>query len=545
MTDDMKEARERARKRAAEREHNAYMMDRYHELDRIKKEAEDKKKREQAEKEAALKRKVAEKLALEARPHKLFVAGDPRGHLEKLFSTAQAQAAKVGGIEALICVGRLLPDEAEGSMLAYLRGEKKPPLETFFIDTSPALLQAAPLGRTLCENLHFLGGYGVKMICGLRVAFLSGYYDPERYSTPDVDFVGGAFTARAVNNLRRVVAEDKWRRGVDLLLTTAWPSGLDQKLEEPAKPGKVAELRPWQDAAAPPLAELCCALEPRYHLFGTADIFYQRPPFKAPRREHACRCVGLGYVASKRKWLHALSLSPMDCMKKEDLRQLPTGTTACPFPRKEMEAPNGQEKQPASFTKDEALGELALEALKNQDNAAWQLRLQQLKDSLVWVGNANTEPPAQARKKARVSDEPDEKRLEQSLASPGTASPVSSKEDEDDDETPEAMAARQVAQENLSKPPKKGIVRYTFRDEGLLGIRLSRDVPPWILEVRDGTLAARKAPKVPVGGVLMSINGYDLSVKENPNAVKALAKRPVVLDIDWPIDVPMPSVSSA
>jgi len=235
----------------------------------------------------------------------------------------------------------------------------------------------------------------------------------------------------------------------------------------------------------------------------------------------------------------------MDCMKKEDLRQLPTGTTACPFPRKEIEAPNGQEKQPASFTKDEALGELALEALKNQDNAAWQLRLQQLKDSLVWVGNANTEPPAQARKKARVSDEPDEKRLEQSLASPGTASPVSSKEDEDEDETPEAMAARQVAQENLSKPPKKGIVRYTFRDEGLLGIRLSRDVPPWILEVRDGTLAARKAPKVPVGGVLMSINGYDLSVKENPNAVKALAKRPVVLDIDWPIDVPMPSVSSA
>ncbi len=61
----------------------------------------------------------------------------------------------------------------------------------------------------------------------------------------------------------------------------------------------------------------------------------------------------------------------------------------------------------------------------------------------MWVGNANTEPP-QARKKAelhavkvldrdnpdsqaRLSDEPHEKRLEQSLASPGTASPVSSK----------------------------------------------------------------------------------------------------------------------
>ena len=63
-------------------------------------------------------------------------------------------------------------------------------------------------------------------------------------------------------------------------------------------------------------------------------------------------------------------------------------------------------------------------------------------------------------------------------------------------------------------------VRYTFRDDGLLGIRLSRDVPPWILEVRDGTLAARKAPKVPVGGVVTAINGYDLSEKENPRALR-------------------------
>ncbi|CAJ1419117.1 unnamed protein product [Effrenium voratum] len=90
-------------------------MVRYQELDRIKKEAEDKKKKEEALKEAALKRKVAEKLALEARPHKLFVAGDGRGSFEKLFSTVQAQAAKVGGIEALLCVGRLLPMESEGA----------------------------------------------------------------------------------------------------------------------------------------------------------------------------------------------------------------------------------------------------------------------------------------------------------------------------------------------------------------------------------------------------------------------------------------------
>eukprot|EP00438_Fugacium_kawagutii_P023349 Skav218612 [mRNA] locus=scaffold3208:75427:84213:+ [translate_table: standard] len=51
-------------------------------------------------------------------------------------------------------------------------------------------------------------------------------------------------------------------------------------MQDAAKPGQVAEVRPWQEAAAPPIAELCGALEPRYHLFGTADLFYQRPPFK-------------------------------------------------------------------------------------------------------------------------------------------------------------------------------------------------------------------------------------------------------------------------
>ena len=66
--------------------------------------------------------------------------------------------------------------------------------------------------------------------------------------------------------------------------------------------------------------------------------------------------------------------------------------------------------------------------------------------------------------------------------------------------------------------------------------------------------------------VVIAINGHDLSSKENPWASKALlacrsltgrsaatavechprlAKRPVVLDVDWPIDMPMPAVNSA
>ena len=32
------------------------------------------------------------------------------------------------------------------------------------------MLQAAPEGKKLCENLHFLGGFGVQEIEGLTVA---------------------------------------------------------------------------------------------------------------------------------------------------------------------------------------------------------------------------------------------------------------------------------------------------------------------------------------------------------------------------------------
>merc|ERR1712129_188078 len=107
-------------------------------------------------------------------------------------------------------------------------------------------------------------------------------------------------------------------------------------------------------------------------------------------------------------------------------------------------------------------------------------------------------------------------------------------QNETEDQSEEAKAAMEAAKEYLAKPPSNGIVRYTFQDAGALGVKLSSDVPPCILEVRDGTLAAKKAPRVPVGGFVVAINGFAFSTKENPMAIKALAQRPVSLDIQWP-----------
>jgi len=60
--------------------------------------------------------------------------------------------------------------EAAAGLAQYVGGKAQVPCPTYFIESrSAAMLQAAPEGKTLCENLHFLGGFGVKEIEGLNL----------------------------------------------------------------------------------------------------------------------------------------------------------------------------------------------------------------------------------------------------------------------------------------------------------------------------------------------------------------------------------------
>merc|ERR1719382_1266269 len=137
-------------------------------------------------------------------------------------------------------------------------------------------------------------------------------------------------------------------------------------------------------------------------------------------------------------------------------------------------------------------------------------------------------PVPKEEEAATVSEAPAPEAVVQEEARPLT--------EEELKERAEQEARKEVAEQWLKKDPKKGVVRYTFRESGPLGLRFSKDVPPWILEVRDGSLAAKKAPRVPVAGIVLAVNGYELSEKDCTEAMQALKKRPVILDVEWPID---------
>lgn len=481
-----------------------------------------------------------------------------------MFSTVESQIAKVGDFDALLCAGAFLPTPSDGiavsgGVSSFFSGTAKVPVTTFFVDTNAVLLQAAPHGCDVCENIHFLGGYGIREISGLRVAYLSGLFDDAAYARTDVDFVGEAFTSRAVDELLRLVSADS-SKGVDVLLTSCWPSDIERGIkDQTALPPDLGAGEPsWRSFCAPALAELCQAIEPRYHVFGSAGVFYQRPPFQTPGRGHVCRCIGLGKVGGvgkQRKWLHALSLNPMEAMTKDELRQLPPNATPCPFqtparPARELEPGKRRRIEAACSVVAPSSGERpellhrALTALRAADQVAYRgaLEVAQRLEASLTAGCSGV--PMEQEMKAAADPAKPSAEVAQATAE---ASNLTKTETKDAKEGVQEVVdpKQQAAAEWLERPPRQGVVRYTFRDSGPLGMRFSKDTPPWVLEVRDGSLAARKAPRVPVAGVVIAINGYEILENDGSDATKDLLQRPVVLDVQWPHDQPLPSVSRA
>merc|ERR1719453_1520463 len=102
------------------------------------------------------------------------------------------------------------------------------------------MLQAAPEGKKLCENLHFLGGFGVQEIEGLTVAYLSGRYDAAVYASQDPEkpgppFIGAAYTRQAIDGLIQL-ARKPGSPAIDVLLTAEWPANIEDKLDDIEKP---------------------------------------------------------------------------------------------------------------------------------------------------------------------------------------------------------------------------------------------------------------------------------------------------------------------
>ena len=253
---------------------------------------------------------------------KILIAGDVKGRLDACFARVSTVNANHGPFSCLLCVGDFLGEaESAGAALApYKAGEQKAPLPTYFLGAPdgmvpPELLVSTTSGGEVAPQITCLGAAGIHVLSGLKVAFISGAQTNAAQLPPD-----------GVAELKRL-SELPGFTGVDIFLTNQWPRGFFKKLPDGTLP---VDLLPDSDlptVGTEAVAELACALQPRYHVCGSEGQYWQRPAYRqGGGAVHVCRLVGLAGVQSdtkgRNKWLHALSLIPMGMMAPATLAQV-------------------------------------------------------------------------------------------------------------------------------------------------------------------------------------------------------------------------------
>eukprot|EP00667_Euglena_gracilis_P008726 EG_transcript_8852 len=271
---------------------------------------------------------------------RVLVAGDVLGRLDALFARVAAAAAKAGPFDALFCVGDFFDSASQHgaagpAALTYLQGAAPVPIPTYFIVGKGSEFELPEEGGEVCPNLHFLGKHGVRTIAGLNVAWVSGRFDPF-VQTAGVSTIT-AYTPRSLQDVCTQAGSTEIGRRVDVLLTAEWPRHVLSTLPQDVEFG----------GGSKEIAHLAKFLQPRYHFAGSEGLFFARAPYRNTDASHVTRFYGLTHLSDasekEKKWLHAMSLSPMAEMTTEALRQVPADVTDNPFlpehiQRKEAEA---------------------------------------------------------------------------------------------------------------------------------------------------------------------------------------------------------------
>lgn len=337
---------------------------------------------------------------------RILLCGDVRGRLGFLsenIAKIHARLEPAQYFQAVFCVGEFSAEDMD------LQLKLPVPVHFIDTGPAATdLIEASPQGEEVAVNLHFLGHFGVTTIAGLKVAFLSGRRHPElfgeeapieedasatealvadaaglreRYGVQDIVdgiqlgpecvpaasapkqgpsweelkakeertaaqrsqlFINGCYTPLAIERLQEEIADVG---GVDLLLTSEWPTGVLRGVPS-AWPEEVGTRRMVKAAVkrccSVAVAQITAAAEPKYHAVGLGGVFWRRPPWKHERRGEVvastgelrcgvCRLIALGAADGSQpglsnvqegssaaasappkpqKWLHGLDLDP-------------------------------------------------------------------------------------------------------------------------------------------------------------------------------------------------------------------------------------------
>lgn len=280
---------------------------------------------------------------MSSKPLKVLVSGDVEGRFDQLFARISSIQKKSGQFDILLCVGNFFGDKND-DWQKYKSGSAKVPLPVLILGPNKA--EHVPLfseGKDgeLCENVTYLGKKGLYTgSSGLQLAYLSG-------TESDILSDSTSFNTVDSSALTDPVKNDTKFKGVDILITSQWPKGVEKYAQE-------VEGFSSQDVGSEIISQLAIKLRPRYHFCGMEDIHYERQPYRnhkvlAESARHVTRFIGLAKVGNpgKKKYLYAFNLTPLSMMESSDLVSQPDDVTECPY--KLMSSTKQEEKQEQFF----------------------------------------------------------------------------------------------------------------------------------------------------------------------------------------------------
>ncbi|XP_073953770.1 CWF19-like protein 1 isoform X2 [Choristoneura fumiferana] len=183
-------------------------------------------------------------------------------------------------------------------------------------------------GAEIVPNVVYMGKRGIfTTSADVKIAYLSGMSRRELGK----DLPMCTFEPSDCSSIRDSCFRSQSEyRGVDLLITTLWPSGIQEDENQ--------KIDVEQDILSDLVAWLAMHIKPRYHVVPSPNKFYERQPYRnlsihQDYREGPTRFLGLAPVGNKNKekWIYACSLQPVSKMRMTDILQATTDETTCPF----------------------------------------------------------------------------------------------------------------------------------------------------------------------------------------------------------------------
>ncbi|KAH3727587.1 CWF19-like protein 1 isoform X2 [Dreissena polymorpha] len=268
---------------------------------------------------------------------RILVSGDVEGQFDQLFSRVNNIQKKSGTFDMLICVGEFF-GEKNNEWEAYASGKSKVPLPVLLLGPSNSENVSHfkdVKGGELCHNVTYLGKKGIYTgSSGLQIAYLSG---KESVIISDET----SFNNVDISALTEPVKNDTKFKGVDILITSQWPKGVE-------KYGTAVEGFESESVGSEAIAQLSLALRPRYHFCGLEGVHYERQPYRnhkvlAEGARHVTRFIALAKVGNqkKSKYLYAFNVVPLCQMEQSELVSQPQDVTECPYKSKSFQ---GQQK---------------------------------------------------------------------------------------------------------------------------------------------------------------------------------------------------------